>query len=241
MIVYRHPGLQGLEIWRGLARSATLDQLRDDKPAYRAALAAFLFDLQAGTARTADSNDLSAAAGFDRLTVTGGDACSLGWPGEVIIPGPYGARAGAEALWREFGWRRPAAIDLGQTRLKLFTPEASLCLERDEAALPFGRYALEPELGRARLREFVAAAIPPDCDGVLLALPAAIRADGSAEPCSYPGLFGPLAPVFGALFEGRGWTVCNDSVLAARGYPPPAGEKSLVLTIGFGVGAAVWG
>lgn len=244
MLIYSHPGLQGMELWHGIARHATLAQLRDDKPAYFAGLAAFLADLHAGRARTADGDDLSAAAGFERLILTGGDAAAasahLAWPHELCDPGPFAARAGAEAIWRELGWRQPVAIDLGQTRLKGFTPSGSQSFERDLALLPPGRDSLDPPLARARLRAFVGRAIPPGAGGVLLALPAAISANGHAGPSTYPGLHGPIGPLFGSLFPNIPWAVCNDAVLAARGHPPPNGEKTLVLTLGFGVGAALW-
>lgn len=244
MLVYQCPGLQGLEIWHGVARHTTLYQLHDDKPAYFAGLAEFLNKLHAGTAETAAGNSLAAATGFQKLILTGGEAASasavLDWPHELKDTGPYAARASADAVWRELGWRRPQAIDLGQSRLKFFTPESSGVIERDESQLPFGKDALAWELGRARLRDFIRPALLPDRDGVLLALPAAIANDGRAESSTYPGLFGPIEPIFKSLFPDTALTVCNDAVLAARGYPPTAHEKTLVLTLGFGVGAALW-
>lgn len=243
MRVYEHPGLQGLEIWHGIARHSTLFQLRDDKPAYFAGLSEFLKKLHAGTAETAEGNPL-AAANFKKLLLTGGDAeaasAILEWPHELVNPGPFAARAGAEAVWRELGWKRPLAIDLGQTRLKIFTPETSTFIERDETLLPFGKDSLDPKLGRARLRDFIRQALIPDRDGILLALPAAITAAGVAEPSTYPGLFGPVEPLFEPLFPNTPWTVSNDAILAARGHPPAGREKTLVITLGFGVGAALW-
>lgn len=244
MRLYQHPGLDGLEVWHGLALHATLYQLRHDKPAYFAGLNQFVKELHAGTARTAGGDRLSAAAGFERLILTGGEAAdasaALAWPHELVNPGPFGARPGAEAVWREMGWDNPVAIDLGQTRLKRFTRAESATWERDEAALPFGARTLDPEVGRQRLRDFVSQALPPRFDAVLLALPAAITPQGAAGPSTYPGLFGPVEPIFASLFPGIPWAVCNDAVLAARGYPPAGREKTLVLTLGFGVGAAIW-
>ena len=51
MLAYQYPGLQGLEIWHGLARHTTLYQLHDDKPAYFDGLSEFLKKLHAGNAR----------------------------------------------------------------------------------------------------------------------------------------------------------------------------------------------
>jgi len=241
VILYRHPGLQGLEIWQGLAQHSTLYQLRDDRPAYFAGLSEFLARLHAGEAETAGGDSLGAAAGFARLILTGGDAAAasplIDWPHVVADAGPFAARRGAEAVWREFGWRRPSAIDLGQSRLKLITPGGGECFERE---LPFGHAALEAETGRTRLRDWIRRAIPGGCDGVVLALPVALSADGVAAPSTYPGLSGPVEPLFSSLFADVPWAVVNDAVLAARGYPPAFREKTLVLTLGFGVGAAIW-
>ncbi len=244
MRVYQHGGLQGLEVWHGLARHTTLYQLREDKPSYFAGLSEFLAELHAGTARTESGNSLTAAAGFEELLLTGGDAAaaseSILWPHRLVNPGPYAARPGAEAVWREFGWRRPVALDLGQSRLKVLSPRGSAFFERDEQALPLGKDALAAALGRARLVELIRPHVPDDSDGVLLALPTALTGDGRAEASTYPGLFGEVEPLFAPVFGEKPWVVVNDAVLAARGYPPVPGRKTLVLTLGFGAGGALW-
>ena len=51
VIVYQHAGLEGLEVWHGIARHTTLYQLRDDRAAYFAGLAEFLRRLQAAVPR----------------------------------------------------------------------------------------------------------------------------------------------------------------------------------------------
>ncbi len=244
MIVYRHPRLQGLEIWQGLSRHATLDQLHNDKPAYFAALNDFLHRLRDGAAATAAGDLLDAAAGFDDLVLTGGDALAaspaITLPHRVAPHGAFAARAGAEAVWREFGWRHPVAIDLGQSRLKAYTTQNSRTVERDPSLLPFGPDALDAPLARLRLRHFVAQALPASFDGAVLAIPCRLSANGDAEPCTYPGLSGAMAPLFAELFGATPWVLMNDAVLAARGYPPAPGRKALTVTLGFGAGAAVW-
>lgn len=225
----------GLEIWHGLARHTTLYQLRDDKPAYLAGLAEFLERLHAGTAENADGEQMDRAAGFSELVVAGGEAAALAFPHRLLPPDPFCARPGAEAIWAEFGWQRPIAIDLGQTQMKLMTPSAALVFPRQ---LPYGRTALPEAEGRERLRAFVGEALAAagPCDGVVVGLPNRISADGVAEASTYPGLYGPLEAVFGKV----DWVVVNDAVLTARGYPPASGTKRLVITMGFGVGAALW-
>ena len=241
---FHHPHLHGLEVWQGIARHATLDQLRHDKPAYFAGLDEFLGQLHAGSARTAGGDLLGPAAGFERLLLAGGDAAeaasTLRWPNELAAPGPFALRAGAEAIWHEQGWRNPIAIDLGQTRLKILTPHANRAVERDEAHLPFGRTALPEAKGRARLREWLHSHLPAEFDGVLLALPNAISPTGVAESSTYPGLYGPVESIFAGLFADAPVIYGNDAILTARGYPPTNHEKTLLLTLGFGVGAALW-
>lgn len=241
---YRHPDLQGLEVWQGIARHSTLHQLRHDKRAYCSGLDEFLGHLHAGTAQTAAGDPLGAAAGFQRLLLAGGDAAeasaALQWPNQLVAPGPFALRVGAEAIWREQGWWNPIAIDLGQTRLKILTPHTSQAIERDESFLPFGRAALPDEEGRARLRQWLRRHLPGEYDGVLLALPNAIDDHGAAESSTYPGLFGPVEPIFKDLFGAVPVIFGNDAILTARGYPPAFGEKTLLLTLGFGVGAALW-
>lgn len=244
MRLYRYPELTGVEVWQGLARHTTLDQLRHDKAAYFAGLDEFLGQLHAGTARTAAEDPLLSATGFRRLYLAGGDAAeasvALRWPNELVAPGAFALRAGAEAIWQEQGWRNPVAIDLGQTRMKILTPDGEHAIERDEAWLPFGRAALHESIGRARLREWLRVNLPAAFDGVLLALPNAMDAAGNAESSTYPGLHGPVEPIFHGLFAEAPVLFGNDAILTARGYPPPAGEKTLLLTLGFGIGAALW-
>lgn len=244
MLAYQYPGLRGLEIWQGVARHSTLDQLRHDKPAYFAGLDEFLAQLHGGRAQTAGGDPLAIAGGFERLLLAGGDAAeaaaALRWPAELAAPGPFALRAGAEAIWEEQGWRNPIAIDLGQTRLKILTRYGSRAVERDESYLPFGREALPESKGRARLRDWLRAQLPDDFDGVLLALPNAIHGDGTAESSTYPGVFGPVAPIFEDLFGAAPVVYGNDAILTARGYPPRTGQKTLLITLGFGIGAALW-
>ena len=239
MIVYQHPGLEALEVWHGLAQHTTLFQLRDDKPAYYAGLAEFLERLHAGLAETATCDQLAHAAGFNRLLIAGGGAAAIPFPHTLLPPDPFCARRGAEAIWTELAWQRPLAIDLGQTQMKLISPSANIAFQRK---LPYGRAALPECEGRDQLRAFLRTALSTtnNYDGVVLALPNRITPQGEAESSTYPGLYGPIEPLFASLFPNVPWVVVNDAVLTARGYPPPSKEKTLVLTMGFGVGAALW-
>jgi hypothetical protein len=155
------------------------------------------------------------ASGADLSRAIGWDMLFVGGGAPLDVAGairlPGGIFAG------ELGGRallgRPGVIaDLGQTSLKLSTPS--------------GRTRI-PRHGR-RARE-VLGGIDPD----LLALPAALDEAGVPGPSTYPDL---------AALRPRGLVV-NDAelmALSARRHPlfDPR-RRTLVLTLGFGVGGAV--
>jgi hypothetical protein len=254
MIVYQHPGLAGLELWQGMSGHATLFDLRDDKPAYFRGLRDFLEQLRRGDARSREEHDERAfgrAIGFDDVVFCGGEADhpllaesmnGASFPHQVGAAGPYSASAGAACIFREMIWMRGLALDLGQSRLKVISAQRCREIPRDTFMLPLGALSLEASRGIARLRYMLDRGLMTvrDADGVVLGLPVALDAAGVARPSTYPGLYGPVQPLFADLFS-TPWVVVNDAVLAARGFPPPAGRKRLVVTLGFGIGGALWG
>lgn len=260
MIVYRKPGLAGLEIWHGLtADGDPLYLLRDSRPKYFEALCEFLERLHQGVAHTEEGRDgpaLARAAGFQRAILCGGDALDprlvpvlyrRSLPFQVTIDrgGPFSARPGAALIAGEMGWRRWVALDLGQTQLKAMTSSENWILPRDLSILPRGSRSTggaAPVAIRAMLQDGFArargATVEP-VDGVILALPSEIAPNGNVEASSYPGLQGPVEELTAGLFDAAG-VVVNDAVLAARGFPPADGAKTLVVTMGHGVGGAIW-
>lgn len=252
MILHHEPGLRGIEIWHGIAQHTSLFDLRDNKARYFAGLLHFLRALHAGEAQTQDPQDtlaLRAAREFRRLIVCGGDAAhpalaavlSTPLPFAVqIVPGPYPGRAGAFTLVAKQGWQRAIALDLGQTQLKVMTAGGNTCVPRDPGQLPFGAHALDSEMGRSRLRAFLRQALPGDLNGSVLALPVALDPTGTARSATYPGLYGPVEPIFAPLFGETPWIVLNDAVLAGLSFRPQERTKTLIVTLGFGVGGALW-
>jgi hypothetical protein len=250
VILYRRPGLSGIELWRGISRGATLFQLRDDKPRYFSALREFLVQLHFGEARSED--ELLGAKGFSRVVLCGGEsghpaleramsADGLPFCVRVDEGGAYAAREGAFRVFRSMGWERGVALDLGQLHLKVMTADRSFRIARNPDVLPFGAHAIDAESGRAAIREMIgnALAAVPCPDGLVLGLPVAINADGVAAPATYPGLFGPVEPIFAELFDCP-WVVMNDAVLAGVGFEPEEPGKTLIVTLGFGIGGALW-
>jgi hypothetical protein len=252
LILYSKPGLQGVEIWHGIARRAPLYQLRNDKRAYFAGLRQFLEDLQDGRACVEDDEDLRAlecASGFDEVLFCGGEAAhpsltdamnAAPFDWSLGPSGAFAAREGAMTICAELGWLSFVALDLGQTQLKVMARSYAEVMPRPDT-LPFGARSLPAEAGRVHLRAFLREALRPfpDVDGVLLGLPNAITPFFEARSATYPGLFGPIEPIFDELFSCE-WAVVNDAVMAARGFEPAPGRKRLVVTLGFGVGGAVW-
>jgi hypothetical protein len=260
VILYSKPGLRGLELWHGITREVPLHQLRDSKREYFQGLREFLVRLHQGEATAAEERDtlaLQCAAGFTDVVLAGGDAthpalenilCVRPLPfGVEIAPGGiYAGRQGALVIFDELGWRNAIALDLGQLQLKVITRNGERCIPRDPEVLPFGARTVEETTARSRLRDMLRQGLryaaelstgPPE--GVVLALPVELDAQGVARPATYPGLFGPVEPIFSSVFE-MPWVVLNDAVLTARGFPPPAGRKRLVVTLGFGIGGALW-
>jgi hypothetical protein len=244
--VYEAPGLHGLELWNAVSRNATLFRLRDRKSEYFAGLCDVLLRLHAGQI----SPELHRAAGFQQVIFCGGEAqhplleqtlqqAAPPFAFEIDRTGEFAARRGALRIFEEMGWRRGVALDLGQTQLKVITATECRSLPRDTEWLPLGRSALDAETGRAHLRDFLAGALPADADGVVLGLPVELDRDGIAQSATYPGLWGPVEPIFFELFP-MPWVVLNDAVLAAVGFRPTDRKKRLVVTMGFGIGGALW-
>jgi hypothetical protein len=240
-------------LWRAIAGTATLHQLREDKPKYFRGLREFLVCLHYGKAAVEDAAEtqiLLQAANFTRVIFGGGDALHPEFepilrakplPFSVEIgDGLYAARRGALHLFEAMGWHRGVALDLGQLQLKVMTAEQNHCLARDPSFLPFGARALDAAIGQERLRQFLKhglAGLRPD--GVVLALPVALDRAGRAQSSTYPGLFGRVEPIFAELFDCP-WVVLNDAVLAALGFRPETRDKTLIVTLGFGLGGALW-
>lgn len=254
--IYHDPRLSGLELWRGMARGVRLDQLRDSRSEYFQGLREFLVCLHRGEAAADDPRETAAlrhAAGFSRAVLCGGDAahpalptilCAGGLPFciEIDASGPYAAWRGAMHIFQSMEWRRGVALDLGQTGLKVMSPSGNWTVPRDAALVPLGAGALSPATGRARLRSLIReglSRVAEPADGIVLALPVALDSGGVAQPASYPGLFGPVQPIFAGLFDCPS-VLLNDAVLAALGFPPGQRGKTLVVTLGFGIGGALW-
>jgi len=165
-----------------------------------------------------------------------------------------GARGGFELLRARdlSGW----VADWGQTQLKLAAPGWRRTFPRDGTRLHGGRGQSPSEVAaqRRRLREFIAlkfqvamAETSQRPNSVVFALPGAMADDGTPGGSSYVGMAGDRLLLPDALKQaglaGLPLFVLNDAELAALGALTDERlakfRKVLVLTLGFGLGAAL--
>jgi hypothetical protein len=129
------------------------------------------------------------------------------------------ARAGARLA--------PACADVGQTAIKLVARGSTWLRPREDS--------------RGFVAEALAGLGPGPC---LLALPCALEDDLSLTSCSYGWAAGDLLPLLEAAnLDSENALIVNDAELAAVAAMSdpqvPATIRTLVLTLGFGVGAAL--
>ncbi len=253
-------GVVPLELWDlELARGILWDHM--DGPALPHALAEAVARLRQGTARTRSGATIPPLArALGGVWLAGGrasaiDASALARTLALPVWIADEPCAVAERAARALVPRADAlaVIDLGQSRLKLWIDGVRSEHPRpwDRLPLPTGLEPAPP--ARAALRAWVgpclaqaAALAPVSPSAVVFALPCELRHATIPGPCSYAGLAGDDALVPDVI-AAAGWPsarvlVINDAELAAvaAGLDPRAhGTLTLVLTLGFGVGAAL--
>jgi hypothetical protein len=131
------------------------------------------------------------------------------------------ARAGAELA--------PACADVGQTAIKLVMQ---------------GREWLRPRNQQRPAVDFIAGALAELSGPCLLALPCVLEDDLKLTDCSYDWLADDLRPMLRkAGLDDERALIMNDAELAAVASMSdpqvPLDKRTLVLTLGFGVGAAL--
>jgi hypothetical protein len=144
-----------------------------------------------------------------------------------------------------------ACVDVGQTSLKLAVAGDTWVIERDPVAAPQRDETAPEALAQARRSTiaFLAEGIARRLEGrsLVLALPCELSDDGVAAGCTYcwgqsdASLLRELADA--AAVDWAALRILNDGelagVAASREPSVPADQITLVLTIGFGVGAAL--
>jgi hypothetical protein len=255
MISFTDPNLQPLEIWHGRMKDKFIYEFQGLELTH--ALGNFLDEIFIGKAKTrdqADTNDLQFAQGFTRVLIGGGNSSvaaalvnkrNLPYKVEFIADeGQFSGWSGAQSIFNLQKWQRGVAMDVGQSAIKIMHALDKVRHQRNLDLLPIKSDSVELSVQRDRLKFWIRNIIREEeekfqiqFDGLCLALPVKIRGL-LAETCTYAGLGGDLKEFFADLHLPP-TVVMNDAVLAALGNRIP-GEKTLVITIGLGLGAALW-
>lgn len=249
---FTHPAVIPLEIWDAEVAGVRLcDAPRD--AAFGARLLSLVRALAAGEATLSGGVPAPPELrGVRRLHLCGGGAAGLELPvDDALVVDldtsglPTAERAGLAAL----APARGLVVDVGQTAIKVSDGSRRARFPRDLARLPANAPA--SAASRGAFVDFVAGAIRaswaagPPPEGLALALPCEVSSDCSLGPSSYP--YEPADPtllaeiVSSAGLDGCRVIVANDAELAAASVALRASvlEPMLVVTIGFGVGAAL--
>lgn len=197
--------------------------------------------------------------GFSGVYFTGGGAATIEasfedcpWDVWFAANGRSAAELGGTSLLASHGlagW----VVDIGQSALKVFQDGRSRVFPRDYAALPVrSDAASDIALQREALRDFLANSLMACvADGwkapeaIVCALPSCLDDSGVPDGSSYIGMKGDASLVADSLarsgFAPQLVLLLNDAEVAAvsAGLDPRVQGKVLVLTIGFGVGAAL--
>jgi hypothetical protein len=262
---YRPPGVSPLELWDLWVDERILWECMPT-PQFPEILLQCLKQLRRGEGATRSEGPVPAEiAGFDAIFASGGRSREpalraalqeLGLPIAFSATPEFPAEAEARKLLTSRGSTHPWICDLGQTSFKVCTGGASQVYPRDERVLPVRTENSEEQIReqRSELRAWLHAALshfrrvaarPPDA--LFFALPSRLDDAGVPEGSSYVGMAGDAALVADVLELAQ---LCPDFVLTANDAELAALEvashreldrakKVLVLTIGFGVGAAL--
>jgi hypothetical protein len=259
---FRDPEITPFEVW-DLVVGESLWTEQFYEPDFQQFLLKGIELLRAGRGTTRSKGPVPASvAGFDAVFLTGGRADTLDGvrkrPPTGFVFGAEGVYGGVSGGLHCLEWHGLSGwvIDLGQSQLKLATPNQRWVFQRDSTRLQANgevRASAIPAQ-RRRLREFIALKLQlaltyaRHSPQVLLAgLPARFDADGTPLGGNYAGLRGyreliPDALALADLPDVPAFVV-NDAELAAfaaRADPRLVGfRKILVLTVGFGIGAAL--
>ena len=240
---YRHPCVIPIEVWDAMLGERPL-YARARTPSFGTDLIQLCRRLQQGVARReAGAGFPDVCRGIERLVVTGGAVADLQYPTAhlPVVVRPDLAEAGAQAILRE---AHGLVVDIGQSAIKVRGAK-SMVARRDFDAIPIVEQAWTGA-ARAAFRTYVGQAMAIDAalQLVAMALPCEVAADCTLGGCTYPWNPGD-ATLLDELMMAAGLgevplLVLNDAELAAVGLAAAEEDvTSLVVTVGFGVGAAI--
>ena len=261
---YRPPGVIALELWDLLVNGRVLWETMQD-PEFPETLCRTIAALQRGQGETRSEGRVPGViAGFDSLYVAGGRSREpqirsglemLGLPIAFSQTPDFPGEIGGHRLLAGFASATGWLCDLGQTSFKICTKGARMQFRRDLQRLPVradGPAESVPEQ-RRQLRNWLSeslgtflnqAAAP---DAILFAIPSRLDDEAVPEGSSYIGMAGDGSLIADAIMAAgmtpRRRLVMNDAELAALDAVAEAAlqrcAKTLVITLGFGLGAAL--
>lgn len=251
----RAPSVTPLELWDMLVQGQPLQHYRWE-PSFPRMLAAVVEGLRTGALeRDVGAQARELGRHIDTVYLTGGDAgAQLVAPlvdlGLTVNLAEDPVFAAVRAGWELAPPPIDLCADLGQTSIKLFDGRRTWRIERDRTRAPI--LGQDDDRGDARRStlEFIADALTTDGSPsrLLLALPCEIDEEQAPSACTYcwhdpdPSWRSELADRLGIAT--RDLRLINDAELAALAASRELGPRpkpALVLTIGFGVGAAILG
>ena len=261
---YRPPGIVPLELWDLIVDGRVLWEIMTE-PDFPEVLCQIIGALRQGEGETRSEGRVpDVIAGFDSVHIAGGrsrEPLVRSAMGTLELPvtfsgtPDYPAQSEGLRLIGDLGGRTGWLCDLGQSTIKLSTKEQPMSFHRDLRRLPIRtghpnesvpkqRVELRDWLAES-LRCFSAKAAAPDA--ILFALPSRLDDQAVPEGSSYIGMAGDENLVADAVGQAGlnppRILVLNDAELAAlEAFSGPSLQhsvKTLVLTLGFGLGAAL--
>jgi hypothetical protein len=250
---YRDPRVIPIEIWDVLIDGVPLYRIARDIQFGRALARGVECLLSGSATNEAGEGFPDACREIERVVLTGGGAREIVWPSTRLHVGwadelDHAAAAGGRVVLASKGADNGLVVDIGQSRLKISSNARRDIYVRDVNEIPISLRPIDGR-GRAELVAFVAQAIKTTAagtkfDGAVCALPCAVDDSGALGTCTYPWraddeIVTEIAHAAG-LLDIPVWLV-NDAELAAIGIACQStfAGTTLVLTVGFGIGAAL--
>lgn len=261
---YRAPGVTPLELWDLWIGQRILWETMQDAD-FPQLLCNTLSELRRGEGATRSEGRVPATiAGFDAVFVAGGRSLepairsALPSPGLPVYFSATPQNPGRNAALRllaQRGSTDPWICDLGQASLKLCSGNTCSQFTRDLSRLPIRRDTRDEVWAQQRLelRQWLAGSLQSFAettstpDALFFALPSRLDDRGIPEGSSYIGMTGDSALIADAIdlagLNPRFVLTVNDAELAAldAAAEPQLEQsaKTLVITLGFGLGAAL--
>ena len=226
-----------LEVWDVVIEERTLWSWQKEE-CFPEVLSLALGQLVNGTAIGSEGRVIqNIPISYDRLYITGGGSQSEGlkrqFPQVCFGSSPiFGACEAALGHWN-----KAVAIDVGQTQIKIAYEDERISIPRDLKRLP-----VQGPSDYSCLLNFIIRSLPElNPQHVVLALPCSIGLDLELGDSSYSSMGNNprLLKDVSQAYPRSTWHIINDAELATLCATEVGKQRTLVLTLGFGVGACI--